>query len=257
MPTGRALPASPQTRRKTGHPPGRPTGKKIAFESSRAGNWEIYVMNSDGTATTRLTNNPANDLQPAWSPDGKKIAFVSTRDSRFNSHDEIYVLNVTGSGVTRLTNNLPSQCHSSLFTKCGESSPAWSPDGRRIVFAHQSGLHSAILEIMNADGSAGTPVPNTGPDVGAPAWGRSGKIAFETSDGIFVIKPDGSGRTRLTHTLGWGDEHPSWSLDGTKIAFSSNRTGQVQIYGMNANGSSVTRLSRNSAVQDFGPAWGP
>jgi Tol biopolymer transport system component len=94
---------------------------------------------------------------------------------------------------------------------------------------------------MNADGSGVTPVPNTGPDVGAPAWGSSGKIAFETSDGIFVIMPNGSGRTRLTHTLGWGDEHPSWSPDGTKIA----------------NGSSVTRLSKNSAVQDINPAWGP
>jgi Tol biopolymer transport system component len=236
-----------------------PDGKKIAFESSRAGNWEIYVMNSDGGAPTRLTNNPAKDLQPAWSPDGKKIAFVSARGSRYNNGYAIYVMNVTGSGVTRLT----IQCQSSLFSGCGESSPAWSPDGRRIVFAHKSGLHSAILEIMNADGSGVTPVPNTGPDVGAPAWGSSGKIAFETSDGIFVIKPDGSGRTRLTHTLGWGDEHPSWSLDGTKIAFSSDRTfssnptGHTQIYVMNANGSSVTRVSRNSALQDFEPAWGP
>jgi TolB protein len=240
-------------RAEDGAPVWSPDGKKIAFESSRAGNWEIYVMNSDGRAPIRLTNNPANDLQPAWSPDGKKIAFVSARGSRYNNGYAIYVMNVTGSGVTRLT----SQCQSSLFTRCGESSPAWSPDARRIVFAHQSGLHSAILEIMNADGSGVIPVPNTGPDVGAPAWGSSGKIAFETSDGIFVIKRDGSGRTRLTHTLGWGDEHPSWSLDGTKIAFSSNRTGQVQIYVMNANGSSVTRLSRNSAVQDFEPAWGP
>ena len=236
-----------------------PDGKKIAFESTRAGNWEIWVMNSDGTAATRLTNNSANDLQPAWSPDGKKIAFVSARGSRFNNGYAIYVMNMTGSGLTRLT----IQCQSSLFSGCGESSPAWSPDGRRIVFAHKSGLHSTILEIMNADGSGVTPVPNTGPDVGAPAWGSSGKIAFETSDRIFVIMPNGSGRTRLTHTLGWGDEHPSWSPDGTKIAFSSDRTfssnptGLVQIYAMNANGSSVTRLSKNSAVQDINPAWGP
>jgi Tol biopolymer transport system component len=245
-------------RAEDGAPVWSPDGKKIAFESRRDGNWEIYVMNSDGSAPTRLTNHPANDLQPAWSPDGRKIAFVSARGSRYNNGYAIYVMNVTGSGVTRLT----SQCQSSLFTGCGESSPAWSPDGRRIVFAHR-GLHSAILEIMNADGSGVTPVPNTGPDVGGPAWGSSGKIAFVTSDGIFVIKPDGSSRTRLTHTLGWGDEHPSWSLDGTKIVFSSDRTfrtnptGREQIYVMNANGSSVTRLSRNSAVDDFEPAWGP
>jgi TolB protein len=184
---------------------------------------------------------------------------VSARGSRYNNGYAVYVMNVTGSGLTQLTSLV--QC--SLFNRCGESSPGWSPDGRRIVFAHKSGLHSAILETMNANGSGVIPVPNTGPDVGAPAWGKSGKIAFETSDGIFVIKPDGSGRTRLTHTLGWGDEHPSWSPDGTKIAFSSDRifstnpTGRVQIYVMNANGSSVTRVSRNSAVQDVAPSWGP
>jgi Tol biopolymer transport system component len=228
-----------------------PDGKKLAFESIRDGNWEIYVMNSDGSAPTRLTNNSAKDLEPAWSPDGKKIAFVSTRGSRYNNGYAIYVMDVTGSGVIRLTSQ--SQCN--LFTKCGAAGPAWSPGGRRIVFVPLSGVHS--LEIMNADGSGVTPVPNTGPDEGGPAWGSSGKIAFVASDGIFVINPDGSGRTRLTRTEGWGDGSPSWSLDGTKIAFTSNRTGQEQIYVMNANGSSVTRVSRDSTVRDFEPAWGP
>jgi TolB protein len=246
-------------RAEDGAPAWSPDGKKIAFESSRDGNWEIYVMNSDGSAQIRLTNNPARDLRPAWSPDGKKIAFISARGSRFNNGYAIYVVNPAGSGVTRLT----SQCQTTLFSSCGDFDPAWSPDGRRVVFVHKSGLHSAVLEVMHADGSGVTSVPNTGPDLGLPAWGGSGKIAFETSDGIFVIKPDGTGRTRLTHTLGWGDSHPSWSLDGTKIAFNSDRifsanpTGNTLIYVMNANGSGVTRLSRNVALQDLEPAWGP
>ena len=228
-----------------------PDGNKIAFVSARAGNYEIYAMNADGTGVKRLTNNAAMDLTPAWSPNGAKIAFVSRRDGR----SEIYVMNATGAGLTRLTKNLPSQCYSSIFNQCGESSPAWSPDGKRIVFAHKQSRYTAILETIRADGSGATPVPNTGPDLGTPAWGSTGKIAFVTSTGIFVIRPDGSGLVRLTNILGWGDEHPSWAPDGSKIAFSSNRTGETQIYAMNANGSGVTRLTKTSAV-DAEPAWG-
>ena len=85
-----------------------PDGKRIAFESSRDGNGEIYVMNSDGTGQTNLTNNPAGDSTPAWSPDGSRIAFVSDLDGSV----EIYGMNAApleagtgGSGQTRLTDN--------------------------------------------------------------------------------------------------------------------------------------------------------
>ena len=74
---------------------------KIVFESRRDGNREIYVMNSDGSEQTRLTNNPALDNCPSWSPDGSKIAFWSERDGNC----EIYVMNADGSEQKRLTNN--------------------------------------------------------------------------------------------------------------------------------------------------------
>ena len=76
-------------------------GSKIAFNSNRDGNYEIYVMNADGSGQTRLTNNPATDYYPSFSPDGSKIAFNSYRDG----NNEIYVMNANGSGQTRLTNN--------------------------------------------------------------------------------------------------------------------------------------------------------
>ena len=75
--------------------------EKIAFESNRDGNYEIYVMNSDGTAPTRLTNNAAWDQFPSFSADGSKIVFSSSRDG----NDEIYVMNSDGSGQTNITNN--------------------------------------------------------------------------------------------------------------------------------------------------------
>jgi Tol biopolymer transport system component len=74
---------------------------KIIFTSDRDGNDEIYVMNTDGSGQTNLTNNPATDSRPAWSPDGLKIVFTSSRDD----NSEIYVMNADGSGQTRLTTN--------------------------------------------------------------------------------------------------------------------------------------------------------
>src|SRR5205814_2505405 len=93
----------------------RSTG--IAFVSTRDGNAEIYVMNPDGSAQTRLTNDAASDRHPTWSPDGRRIAFTSTRDG----NAEIYVMNADGSAPARLTN-----------TPSNESSPAWSPAGDHI-----------------------------------------------------------------------------------------------------------------------------
>src|SRR5206468_6980810 len=86
---------------------------KIAFASGRDGNFEIYVMNADGSGQTRLTNNAAADGEPDWSPEGTKIAFTSLRDV----NEEIYVMNSNGSGQTNLSNN-------AAF----DFGPSWSPN---------------------------------------------------------------------------------------------------------------------------------
>ncbi|HDR3890873.1 TPA: PD40 domain-containing protein, partial [Bacillus cereus] len=89
-----------------------PDGQKIAFTSFRDGNPEIYVMNTDGSNQTRITNSPGNNIDPSWSPDGQKIAFTSTRDG----NGEIYVMNTDGSNQTNITNNPAS-----------DNEPSWSP----------------------------------------------------------------------------------------------------------------------------------
>jgi Tol biopolymer transport system component len=76
-------------------------GSKIAFHSNRTGNYEVFIMNKDGTGVVNLTNNGTGDFLPAWSRDGTRIAFESTRDG----NSELYVMNADGSGVKRLTNH--------------------------------------------------------------------------------------------------------------------------------------------------------
>ncbi len=117
---------------------------KIAFTSDRDGNKEIYVMNSDGTNQTRLTNTPADDFEPTFSPDGSRIAFVSNTPIGVNPNFQIYVMNSDGTNQTRLTN-----------TTFNDFTPVFSPDGSKIIFASNRLQITGDYEIfvMNSDGT--------------------------------------------------------------------------------------------------------
>src|SRR5437867_1556082 len=182
---------------------------KIAFASGRDGNFEIYVMNADGTDQTRLTNDPAEefppyDWNPSWSPDGTKIAFESNRDGTI----EIYVMNAHGTDQTRLT-------HSSSTASSLE--PSWSPDGTKIAFESDRDKHNLTtdLYVMNADGTDVTRLTNSPATSDyAPSWSPDGtKIAFVSDrDGnteIYVMNADGTDVTRLTNSPSF-DVQPDW-----------------------------------------------
>ena len=171
---------------------------RIAFDSKRDGNDEIYVMNADGSEQTRLTNNLAGSGGPAWSPDGRKIAFYSCRDG----NDEIYVMNADGTGQTNLTNNTTYDWQ-----------PAWSPDGTKIAFVSYRDGNLEIY-VMNSDGLGVRRLTNNSANDVMPAWSPDGtKIAFVSCrDGnfeIYVMNADGSGVTRLTNNPAY-DGCPAW-----------------------------------------------
>jgi CSLREA domain-containing protein len=220
--------------------------RSILFSSSRTGHGDIYAVGETGSGLLRLTTHTAIDAEPAWSPDGSKIAFTSTR----TGGSDIYAMNADGTNVQRLTTS-----------SAVELSPAWSPDGTKIAFSanRHSSQHFDVY-VMNANGSNVTRVTTDKKDDLLPAWSPNGqKIAFTSTrtggSDIYVMNANGSAQTRLT-TSSAVDAEPDWSPDGTKIAFSTNRHGTInfELYTMNANGSAQTRLTVNSAI-DATPAW--
>jgi len=137
----------------------------IAFQSRRAGNLDIYVVDVDGSNEQRLTTGAAADTEPAWSPDEAepRIAFVSDRDG----NREIYSMAADGSDVRRLTDD-----------GADDLDPAWSPDGRRIAFASRRG-NDLNIWVMNADGTGRKQLTTWSGDELEPAWSRDNKhLAF-------------------------------------------------------------------------------
>ena len=247
---------------------------QIAFTSDRDGNNEIYVMNADGSGQTNLTNNPAADSDPTWSPDGSRIAFTSDRDepnpSTCSSISapfcdlQIYVMDADGSNQTRIT-NVPGE-------RAG--SPAWSHDGSRIAFAAiRQGIPS--ISTMNPDGSGVTRVTDNPPDSIIesdfnPAWSPDDlQLVFAGLPrsrmgltAIFRSDVDGSRLSRLTipEVNFNAPGGPAWSPDGSRITYSSGDPGGTAeppaIYVMNPDGSGQTLITDGSSL-DQEPAWSP
>jgi hypothetical protein len=226
-----------------------PEGTRILFMACVFGNASLYVMNSDGSSQKRLGGSytcDARNERPAWSPTGQQIAFV-------HYTQYLNVINADGTGLRKLTNNDSSYEHS----------PAWSPDGGRIAF-----VTDFDVQVINADGTEPAQLTDeasyTSP---MPAWSPDGrKIAFVTHrDGnfeIYSMNADGSAQTRLTEApdtcpaqpYDCGDQQPAWSPDGTKLAFTSDRDGDDEIYVMNPDGSGEIQLTSSSG-RDVSPEW--
>ena len=216
---------------------------RIVFSSFRDGNPEIYVMDADGGNQENLTNHPAYDTQPDWSPDGRKIAFVSRRDG--GGASQIHVMDADGKNVIRLTDG-PGQ----------KNDPDWSPDGQKIAFAVDDLVDH--IDVMDADGNNREKLEDQARN---PSWSPDGgTIAFLSSrDGgneIYLIGAGGQGLKRVTHDLKpKGDA--SFSPDGRRIAYVvAENHGPGQIYVVGVDGKNRMRLTHNEE-NNWGPAWSP
>ena len=251
---------------------------QIAFSSTRDGNSEIYVMDADGKNPRRLTNNDFPDTNPSWSPDGRRIIFVSDRNKHIAAEEgpimvdggiivgdmrkrpQIYVMDADGKNQQRLSNEFVA-----------EWQPSWSPDGRRIVFTSSGAMEVAgghwRIYVMDADGRNKQNLSNEGEDDYYPSWSPDGeRIAFVSiRDGrgnldIYVMNADGSNQQRLTEQPDHEWE-PSWSPDGERIAFTASRLPDVfpansDIYVIDADGENRRKLTRNPS-RNTNPSWSP
>jgi Tol biopolymer transport system component len=257
---------------------------KIAYESAVTGNFEIFVMNADGSGQTNVSRAGGDNRDPAWSPNGAKIAFSRAGD--------LWVMNADGSGQVNLTPgpndgqgntgiqptwspdgtriayadnaNIWIMDASSGGGKVNvtptpgeaEAQPAWSPDGARIAFVKQSDIW-----VMNADGSGQRPLATTPRGEFRPDWSPDARrIAYDRDGDIWVMNADGTGQTLLTDGVGETGSEPAWSPDGTRIVFSSNGLNAPNghdIFVMNPDGTSIRRLNTPVPAGDLDPNWQP
>ena len=204
---------------------------------------DIFVMNADGTGRQRLTDTPAAEANPAFSPDSTRIAFESNRDG----NSEIYVMDADGRNVRRLTSDPAT-----------DQSPAWSPDGTHLAFmSDRNNRASTDIYTMSAADGSGLERLTTDLANWAPQFSPDGReLAMQVNRDVQVIDLASKALRRLTSDPDNG-MNPTWSPDGRRIAFVTTRNGRAQIFGMNADGSDQKALVTRPNGSVIDARWSP
>jgi len=235
---------------------------RIAFESDRSGNLDIWTMLGDGSALTQITTHPARDSEADWSPDRTKIAFSSWRAGGGNS--DIWVIDVETGDLWQITSGAAD-----------EIAPSWSPDGMRLAYWH--GYTTVYVVDVSDLSNPGTPLPLTTKHAMSPDWCVNGYIAFQSNHGhwgvysIWAKNPDTSDEYEVVQYVGGaGAYSPAWSPDGLELAYENLQSGNSSIHNNDIYvaakddplpnlGEQITSDSvvAHAGVADSNPAWSP
>lgn len=223
--------------------------QRLLFVAVQGAGAQIGRIDADGSNERMLTAGPGENTQAAWSPDGQRIVFTSTRDG---AAPQIYLMNADGSQQTRLTEHaLPND------------SPAWSPDGQRIAFRSYRDRKAALYS-MAIDGTQLRRLTTADSDKGGVRWSPDGRhIAYEVygdKGGIefHVMKADGSEDRDISSALNkYKKTQLSWAPDSSKLMFvSMNAYHETHIHVVNPDGSQPLKLTQQPFVNTH-PIWSP
>jgi TolB protein len=223
-------------------------GKLLAYAATVGDNWDIFV--TDGDTETRLTTDPGDDLAPAWSPDGTRLAFLSVQDGVTG----LYVMQANGSGQTLLSPNA-----------WRNGPPQWLPDGQQLSFITTEGDARFDWRLINADGTGERTMRKFLTWPPELHWAPDGeRIAFlsyadqvgpiRDAGEIYTMQADGTNPIRLTGNA-WHDRYPVWSPDGRRIAYFFDPANDYGLWVMNADGTGQHRVAETEYVQPV--AWSP
>jgi TolB protein len=215
----------------------------------------LYLINADGSSLTPIFTVPGGDFDPAWSPDGNKIAFTSLRTGQM----EIFLLNMNDQSVSQITRGAPN---------IESRQPAWSPDGSKIAFTvKRLGVYQVWL--MNADGTNQIQVVRSGTTFTdyLPTWSSDGQLILFNQRCVktfclpYLMRISATDRSdqqgaRLQFDVP-SIEDVDYSPDGFWIAYEGDESGNNKdIYYMTVTGANRIRLTTDNGL-DFDPAWRP
>jgi Tol biopolymer transport system component len=224
---------------------GRGVPGDLVFFSARDGNNEIYTADWDGRRPLRLTNDPASDVDPDISPNGRDIIFTSNR----TGNNDIYIVGSAGGTAVNLTNH-----------SANDGWARWAPDGQHIVF-HSNRDGNFELYVMNRDGRGLMRLTDYPGIDQFPDWSPDGQeIVFRRDIDIYTVHVSNGQIRRLTDAPPL-NQMAAWSPGGTQLAFMSMRDGYISVFVMNRDGSgprNLTPKSPGDADSDWvsrAPSW--